>query len=434
MIRKIIVTIMLLLTTGCTTDRQNSELVDKVEMQLARVDQYQQHNAFISLAGEQARAVAAKLSVSGADKDLPLYGMTLAVKDNIEIAGLPNSVGHKLLINYQPEEDATVIRRVKSAGAIIMGKTNLHELAYGITSNNAAFGAVANAHNIEKFAGGSSGGTAVAIALGMADAGLGTDTGGSARIPAALNGIVGFRPSTGRYPNTGLNLISATRDTVGPMAKDVATVARLDTVLAAETSAPLAKVSPNTLRLGVPKSYFYDNLSGDVAKTMHAILDKLKDSGIELVVANIDGLSELNDQVSFPVVLFETRQLLPVLIQRTNPDLSQDEFIQGISSPDVKGIITSLVSKPIPDDLYRGAIDVHRPKLQATYKNYFQQHQIDALIVPATPLTAQNIKGSDETVQLNGDVVPTFPTFIRNADPSSNAGIPSLVIPMGNDS
>jgi len=419
---------------GCTNNlQQTSSVVAKVGMQLAKAEQLKRYNVFIYLAQEQALLAAKKLPSSKADSKLPLYGMTLAIKDNIEVAGMPHSVGHKLLANYQPTTDAEVIKRVKMAGAIVLGKANMHELAYGITSNNAAFGAVANAYNELKFAGGSSGGTAVAIALGLTDAGLGTDTGGSARIPAALNGIVGFRPSTGRYPNSGISMISTTRDTVGPMAKNVDTVARLDAVLANDDSHLTTGITTNKLRLGVPRSFFYDDLSTDVATRMEEVLKILSDSGIELVAADLSKVPDLNQQISFPVVLYETNQLLPDLVKRTNPSLSLENFIEGISSPDVKGIISNITQHPIPEAVYRHAIDELRPQLQLTYKQYFQQNKLDALIVPATPLAAQNIVGSDETVMLNGKAVPTFPTFIRNLDPSSNAGIPSLVIPMGNN-
>lgn len=416
---------------GCANQSSKSTaLTDKVQLQLSKAKQLNDYNAYIFLAEEQALQSSQQLDLSSTKKALPLYGMTLAIKDNIEVAKMPHSVGHKLLANYFPAEDAEVIKRVKNAGAIVIGKANMHELAYGITSNNAAFGAVANAFNKNKFAGGSSGGTAVAVALGLADAGLGTDTGGSSRIPAALNGIVGFRPTTGRYPNTGLSLISSTRDTAGPMAKDVATVARLDHVLANDNSAEV-KLDSKPLRLGVPKSYFYENLSPDVAMGIETVLKTLSAAGIELVEVDVNNVASLNNNISFPVVLFETNQLLPGLIKRTNPELSLADFIAGISSPDVKGIITHLTQQPIPETVYLDAINKFRPQLQLAYKEYFQLNKLDALIVPATPLAAQDIIGSDETVMLNGKAVPTFPTFIRNLDPSSNAGIPSLVIPMG---
>ena len=425
---------VIIFMVGCQAyQTENLELVEKVQLQLAKSDQLNNYNAYIFIAKDQAIKSAKKLSLTTSKLELPLYGITLAIKDNIEVATMPHSVGHKLLTDYYPANDAEVIKRVKNAGAIIIGKANMHELAYGITSNNAAFGAVANAHNKNKFAGGSSGGTAVAIALGLADAGLGTDTGGSSRIPAALNGIVGFRPTTGRYPNAGLSLISTTRDTVGPMAKDVATVARLDQVLANDNNIEI-KLNSKSLRLGVPKSYFYENLSTDVATGIEKALKNLAAAGIELVEMDVINVASLNEKISFPVVLYETNQLLPKLITRVSPQLSLEDFIAGISSPDVKGIITNITQQPIPETVYLDAINNFRPQLQSTYKQYFQLNQLDALIVPATPLAAQDIIGSDETVMLNGKAVPTFPTFIRNLDPSSNAGIPSLVIPMGNNS
>lgn len=418
---------------GCQTYKtENLKLVEKVQLQLAKAKELKSYNAYIFVAKDQAIKSAQKLSLSTNKIEPSLYGMTLAIKDNIEVTAMPHSVGHKLLANYYPVNDAEVIKRVKAAGAIIIGKANMHELAYGITSNNATFGAVANAYNKNKFAGGSSGGTAVAIALGLADAGLGTDTGGSARIPAALNGIVGFRPTTGRYPNTGVSLISTTRDTVGPMARDVATVAKLDQVLANDNNIEI-KLNSKSLRLGVPKSYFYENLSADVATGIEKVLKTLANAGIELVEVDVNNVASLNEKVGFPVVLFETNQLLPKLIKRASPQLSLEDFIAGISSPDVKGIISHLTHKPIPETVYLDVINNFRPKLQLAYKQYFQQNQLDALIVPATPLAAQAIVGSDETVMLNGKAAPTFPTFIRNLDPSTNAGIPSLVIPMGNN-
>lgn len=409
----------------------NSELFAKIAAQSHKAHQFADHNAYIYLAENEVIAQTKDLVSTDPAKSLPLYGMTLAIKDNIEVANMPHSVGHKSLKHYIPVADSDVVRHLKNAGAIINGKANMHELALGITSNNGAFGPVRNACNPLCFAGGSSGGTATAIALGLADAGIGTDTGGSSRIPAALNGIVGFRPTTGRYSNTGISLLSQTRDTAGPMAHDVETVALLDSVMAQQ---PPVNVNPyplNKLKLGIPKAYFFDNISPEITDRLQQVLIKLQEAGVQLVDVDLSDVAQLSHQSSFTIVLYEARQQLENLLNRAAPRLSFEQFVNDISSPDVKALLTMLIEEPVPEEAYRAAIETLRPNLQNAYRDSFESHQVDALIFPATPLAAQPIIDSDETVNLNGKQVPTFSTFIQNADPSSNAGIPSLVIPMG---
>jgi len=180
---------------------------------LNRIDQNNDRHAFITIDREGALAQAKHYDQLRANGDTigPLHGIIVAVKDNIHVAGLPNTAGTLALKDFIPDKDATVIRRLKEAGAIIIGKTNMHELAYGITSDNKTFGSVGNAISGTFIAGGSSGGTPTAVALNMATIGLGTDTGGSVRIPASLNGLVGFRPSINRYLSEGLTGISHIR-------------------------------------------------------------------------------------------------------------------------------------------------------------------------------------------------------------------------------
>ena len=202
---------------------------------LARIEANADLNAFITVDANGAAARAAELDGLRASGEIvgPLHGVPIVVKDNIHVAGLPNSAGTPGLAEFVPAVDNPVVAALRAAGAIVLGKTNLHELAFGITSDNGAFGAVGNPFDPTTFAGGSSGGTAAAISAGMAPAGLGTDTGGSARIPAALTGIVGFRPSTGRYVSSAVTPISHTRDTIGVMARRVADVVLMDSVITA---------------------------------------------------------------------------------------------------------------------------------------------------------------------------------------------------------
>jgi mandelamide amidase len=385
------------------------------------IENSQAYNAFITV----NPGLTASSGAEGA-----LAGIYIAVKDNIHVAGLPNTAGTLLLKDFVPTEDAEVVARLKAAGAQIIGKSNMHELAYGITSNNAAYGAVHNAVNFDYMAGGSSGGTASAVALGMATAGLGTDTGGSSRIPAALNGLVGFRPTIGRYPNSGMTMISNTRDTAGPITRTVADAALLDRVLSGDSKAD-PQVNLSRLRLGLPRGYFYQDLDPDVARVTEQVLMRLAEAGVELVEADIKDIGHLNEKVGFPLVLFETSQLLPAYLEKYRPGATVDQLVAQIASPDVKQVVTDAMDGVIPEAVYLDARDVQRPLLQQTYADYFRTQEVDAIIIPTTPLPATPLEADMSTVEFGGEQVPAFPTYIRNTDPSSNAGIPGISIPAG---
>ena len=412
---------------------KSSELtsVELIEQALEKNQQYKDFNVFITVDGENALVKAEELdSLRKKGQVLgPLHGIPVAIKDNIHVAGLPNTAGSPFLHNFIPNADAPVVQSLKAAGAIVLGKTNMHEWAYGITSNNGFYGPVRNAVNPECIGGGSSGGTAVAVALGITSIGLGTDTGGSSRIPAALNGIAGFRPTTSRYACEGLTRISHTRDTVGPMANSVADIGLMDSLLS-EDATSVSAADLQQIRLGVPRDYFYKDLSANVETKVQALLDSLNAAGVELVEIDPPGITELNDKVGFPVVLYETQQLLGELMDEKFPGTELSSLIDSVSSPDVKPILESALKGDIPEPVYQQAIQVYRPQLQQLYRDYFQQNNLDAMIFATTPHSAIAIEESLEPMKINGVEMPVFAAFIHNTDPSSNAGIPGLTLPL----
>jgi mandelamide amidase len=391
-------------------------------------------NAFIHLDAEyvagRPRSESASDESAGAES-LPLSRFTLAIKDNIEVAGMACTAGTPILRDYVPRFDAPSVARLRAAGACVAGKANLHELAYGITSNNYAFGPVRNAIDPDYFAGGSSGGTAAAIASGVVRAGLGTDTGGSSRIPAALNGIVGLRPSTGRYPMAGVARISPTRDVIGPMARNVSDVALLDAVLADCAAAQSEMLELRGLRIGLPTRHFQDSLHPDVTAVLHRSVALLRDAGAVIVEADLQEVATLNAAVSFPIVLFETARALRKFLRHTGLPISIGQLYDSIASPDVKELVGLALHGHVSESAYQRAVRDQRPRLQRLYAEYFETHRVEAVLFPTTPLPACLVNGSDATVPLNGSRVPTFATFIRNTDPGSNAGIPGISLPAG---
>ena len=355
---------------------------------------------------------------------------SLVIKDNINVAGMPTTGCTPALAGNIANSSATAVQRLENAGATVVAKSNMHELAYGITSNNAFSGPTRNPYDPTKIAGGSSGGTAAAIACGAVRAGLGTDTGGSARIPAALCGICGFRPTTGRYPADGVLQISRTRDTIGPLATSIGDIRMLDQVLAnALCVAPEVELAE--LRLGVARDSFLADLDSDVSEVMDATLDVLRAHNVQIIDIDATSIFKINEKVGFPVVLFETPRDIETYLSDNHVGINLDELIASVASPDVSEILQQTIGEnAIPIEVYQEALFKHRPELQAEFSTLFSTKKLDALAYPTTPLAASLI-GQDENVWLNGQEVPTFLTYIRNCDPSANAGIPSVTLPMG---
>ena len=358
----------------------------------------------------------------------PLAGLPLLVKDNIDTKALPTTAGTPGLLSNRPRRDAPVLDPLLGAGALLLAKANMHELAFGITSHNFYFGAVHNPYDPTMIPGGSSGGTGAGIAARLCPAGLGTDTGGSVRIPAALCGVVGLRPTKGRYPITGIVPISHTRDTPGPMGRTVADVALLDAV---ETgSMPAQAIRLRGLRLGIPRNPFWQGLDPELAAVMEDALHRLRALGVVLVEADIPAAATLDQQAGFPIALFEANIDIPAYLTAEGNGITFDDIQRQIASPDVAGAIAAARSGVITQATYERALNVVRPELQELYASYFRDHRVVAMLFPTTVLPARPI-GEDKTVELNGRPVDTFTTYIRDTDPDAVAGIPGLSMPAG---
>ncbi|HEX7381608.1 MAG TPA: indoleacetamide hydrolase [Nevskiaceae bacterium] len=409
--------------------KRSLSCVEYCQAFVARQDQRAALNAFIHRDAEQLLADAAALDARGTPAGA-LYSIPLAIKDNINVAGMPTTAGTGALARFVPTADAAVMARLRAAGALVVGKANMHELAFGCTSNNATTGAVRNPRDETRIPGGSSGGTAAAVGGGLVPAGIGTDTGASVRQPAALCGVVGFRPTVGRYPTRGIVPISHTRDTPGPMAHCVDDILLLDEVMAGGAE-PAETLALSGIRLGVPRSWFLEQLEPQVADVAQRSMTALREAGATMVEVDVDDIVRLNAKVGMPIALYEFVQELPRFLAAQGLALSLQDMLDGVHSPDVHAILASqLGAQAVTEAAYRQALDVDRPRLQAAYAECFHAQRIDALLFPTSGVTAPRI-GDDETFELNGRRVPTFPTLIRNTDPGSNAAIPGISLPAG---
>ena len=405
---------------------------DYVEALMARADRLARLNAFVTQDKTVVRAAAAAIDARlAAGEDVgALSGLPFCAKDNIDSADMRTTGGTPALANWRPTANAPVLQSLLDQGGVLIGKAGMHELAFGITCNNPFTGAIGNPYDASKIPGGSSGGTAVAVAAGLVPAGLGSDTGGSVRIPAALCGCVGFRPTLNRYPQTGVVPISHTRDTVGPLARSVEDCILIDSICGADTH-ERRELSLSGVRIGVPRAFFYDNLDPRLAAVVDHALGQLSDAGAALIEDDLESIADLNNAVSFPLALFEVTRELGAYLRSHGSRMSVAELVDQVAGPGEKGILQSQMGPDaIPAAVYRDALTVGRPRLIAAYESYFARNDLAAMVVPTTPLPARPI-GQDQTVELNGEQVPTFFTFIRNTDPPSNAGLPCLSVPAG---
>jgi aspartyl-tRNA(Asn)/glutamyl-tRNA(Gln) amidotransferase subunit A len=379
-------------------------------------------NAFITVLPERAikEAEKAEAEIGNGQWRGPLHGIPVALKDLIDTAGVRTTAGSQVYEKRVPSEDAELVRRLREAGAIILGKNNLHEFAYGGSSLVSHFGEVRNPWDASRIAGGSSGGSAAAVAAGMAFAAIGTDTAGSIREPAALCGCVGLKPTYGRVSSRGVIPLSPSLDHLGPITRSVAdaaivlqAIAGYDAGDVTSREVPVAdyvsalKDDVRTLRVGVPREFFFDDLDAEVAAAMEHALRGLGTLVKEVKEVRIDAPTDRALQMA------ESWAGHAENVAKS-PELYQAETLRRIRAGEK---VTA------PDYIvHRRDLEVARREIAKVFS------EVDVLVTPTTPMPAPSIG----ELKANPDALrPTELNLLRNTRPFNVLGLPAISIPCG---
>ena len=310
-------------------------------------------------------------------------------------------------------------------GAILMGKTNLHELSRGWTSNNGAFGAVRNPYDFARIPGGSSGGSGVAVAARIAPLAIAEDTWGSIRVPAALCGIAGLRPTFGRYPGAGIMPLTADKfDQVGPLARSVADLALFDTVVTGDAM-PLSATRLSGVRIGVSPAYFFAGLDVDVERIAREALAKLEAAGATLVWAEIPEAARVAPRIATAIIGYENVAAISSFLEAEAAGLRFPQILED-ASPD---IIATYRQAAITRDAYETALQ-KRGQLKIAIREHFETHAIDVLAFPPV-LSPAPLVGEDRETEIRGEKIPLGKVMGRNTALASCASLASLVLPAG---
>lgn len=408
--------------------RKEISAVDLTRDCLARIEKLNPTlNAFITVTPESAlaEARAAEAEIMRGEWRGPLHGIPIAIKDLIDTAGTRTTAASQLYENRIPTEDAEVVRRLRRAGAVILGKNNLHEFAYGASSLVSFFGDVHNPLNPAHIAGGSSGGSAAAVAAGLCYAAIGTDTAGSIRLPAALCGCVGLKPTYGRVSTRGVLPLSWSLDHVGPIAATVTDAALILQAIAGydpadiySSDAPITDYVSGldqktlhddlkSLRVGIPRAYFYDDLDEEVASAAEQAL---------AVIGTLVGeMREIKIDVSpdRTVQAVESFSYHAENIARS-PEKYQPETLRRLRSGENISAAEYILRKREMDEARRQA--------QAIFA------EVDLLVTPTTPMPApviDDLKKNPEALR------PAEIRLLRNTRPFNVWGLPAISVPCG---
>ena len=382
-------------------------------------------NAFLSVLPERAAGRAAQADqalAAGFDRGL-LHGIPLAIKDLFAMRGVRLTAG-SMIQNEAPATDAAVVEKLEATGAVILGTLNLHELAYGVTSENPHFGAVRNPWNRNHSAGGSSGGSGAAVAAGLVFAALGTDTGGSIRIPAAFCGTVGFKPTYGLVSRFGTRPLGFSLDHVGPLARTVRDAAVLLQAIAGYDSrdpasvhsaadyVPEASCTIRGVRLGVPEAYFFDRLDSDVEPAVRSNIARSRSLGATIVPVRLPDMNALN-AIGQILLLAEAAAVYEKHLK------NRDRF-----GSDVLALLDQ--GRLVPATDYINAQRLRR-KAQIEFRKVWSD--VDCLITPTSPIPAPQL--GQKTVALGGEDQEVRAAATRFTRCFNVLGLPAISIPCG---
>ncbi|MHC2619929.1 Asp-tRNA(Asn)/Glu-tRNA(Gln) amidotransferase A subunit family amidase [Bradyrhizobium huanghuaihaiense] len=394
-------------------------------------------NAFITIDEDAVLAAARDADKArAAGSAAPLLGVPFGVKDSYLTKGLPTSLGLDSLAHFVPREDADAVRAIKRAGALLFGKNNLVEMSYGLTGHNARYGQVKNPYARDRVSGGSSSGSAAAVAAGLVPASLGGDTVGSIRVPASFCGVVGFKPTTGRWPRDGVAPISHTLDTTGAFARSVEDCILLDQVMTGEQAAAQSSNGGYDLkgaRLAFAPRQFLELVDTDVEIRFREVIRRLADAGAEVVEVDLgDDFNALIQTATWGIFAHETMGAISEFLRRHDIPTTFEAIYDGLK-PQLRQAWGHIAlpggAGAISTEAYQTALNVSRPEIQRRLDRAFVAHGADVILQPTTPCTAPLIE-EQATVHIAGQEV-SYLALANHTVSASSVGLPGVSLPVG---
>ena len=403
---------------------EHSAVRTAVEATLDRIDALNpRYRALVDVHAEQARADADRCDVRRAEGSWsgPLDGMIVAPKDNIDTACTRTAAGSRLFADHVPSRDAFVVDRIRRAGGIVIGKASMMELAFGLRTRDAIAGQCLNPWDEARVPGGSSGGSACAVMLDFCQGALGTDTGGSVRMPSALCGATGLRPTHGRVSNGGVRPVSVSFDTVGPIACDVADVARLYSVISGyDPDDPHSRAMPFEdwtrdmmqdvagLRVGIPRNFYFEDVDAEIVHAVEAVARHFEAAGATLVDIDVRNAAHAHERAT-RIILADACALYSDALANRRGDISEQVFERMVAGLDLSGVD------------YAEAL---RFRETWTREAELRFDDVDVTLIPTTPVVAPFVED-------NQHLTHATRTVTRFTYGGSLAGLPGISFPCG---